>query len=181
VANKGDGTISGYTINATTGALSTVAGSPFAAGSAPNSLVVDNLGKFLYVANGGSNTVSIYAIDAMSGALTPSSGSPFTAAVGPDSIALSNHWLDNPFSSGNLWTASAESDDRYTQTSEGAMGREGKKRGWFRGTPALIRNPALCGRSGLRVQQAAMVSYFHSAVLGGLAGRLSFAAVVMIV
>ena len=55
-------------------------------------------------------------------------------------------------------TTSAESDDRYTQTSEGAMGREGKKRGWFRGTPTLVRNPALCGRSGLRVQQAAMVS-----------------------
>jgi 6-phosphogluconolactonase len=90
VANKGDGTISAYTIDATTGALSAIAGSPFTDGNAPSSLVVDNLGRFLYVVNSGSSSVSVYAIDPSSGALTPISGSPFATEASPISIALSN-------------------------------------------------------------------------------------------
>ena len=40
VANRGGSTVSAYSINATTGALTQVAGSPFAAGAAPNSVTV---------------------------------------------------------------------------------------------------------------------------------------------
>src|SRR5579862_5575511 len=45
------GNVSAYTINSSMGALRAVAGSPFAAGSAPISVTVDPSGRFAYVAN----------------------------------------------------------------------------------------------------------------------------------
>src|SRR6202011_1547651 len=79
VVNEGDNTVSGYTINATTGALTPIAGSPFAgtAGTYPQPVAVDPSGKFAYVANSSSTTVSGYTINATTGALTPVAGSPF--------------------------------------------------------------------------------------------------------
>ena len=88
VANKTDGTISAYQISA--GVLRAIAGSPFMAGTAPSSLIVDNLGKFLYAVNSGSNNISADAIDPTTGTLTPVSGSPFASGSGPASIAVSN-------------------------------------------------------------------------------------------
>jgi 6-phosphogluconolactonase len=41
VANAGDNTVSGYTINPATGALTAIAGSPFAEGAEPFSVAVD--------------------------------------------------------------------------------------------------------------------------------------------
>jgi 6-phosphogluconolactonase (cycloisomerase 2 family) len=64
-----------------TGALTTVLGSPFAAGSGPSSLVIDSSGKFLYVANNGDKTISAYTIDANTGALTAIAGSPFSSGT----------------------------------------------------------------------------------------------------
>ena len=79
VANWGEGdtagSISTYTINATTGALSSTG---MVIGTCPGlcapwSVVVDPSGKFAYVANEGGfapTTVSMYTIDATTGALT---------------------------------------------------------------------------------------------------------------
>src|SRR5206468_1456463 len=78
----GDNTVSGYTINATTGALTPIPGSPFAAGLNPLFVVVDPTGKFAYVTNFSDNTVSGYTIDA-TGALTPIPGSPFATGGNP--------------------------------------------------------------------------------------------------
>ena len=63
--------MSAYTIGAT-GALTPVAGSPFAAGASPNSVKVDPSGKFAYVVNLGtlSESISEYSIDPTTGALT---------------------------------------------------------------------------------------------------------------
>lgn len=96
VANVGagvadPGTLSAYSIDSGTGALTPVAGSPFAAGNGPDSVVVDPSGRFVYAANygwPGSGTVSAYAIDAGTGALTPVAGSPFAAGNGSDSIVV---------------------------------------------------------------------------------------------
>jgi len=88
VANKTDSSISAYQISA--GVLRATVGSPFMAGTAPSSLTVDNLGKFLYAVNSGSNNISAYAIDPATGALTPVTGSPFASGSGPASIAVSN-------------------------------------------------------------------------------------------
>ncbi len=75
--NSGDNTISGFAINAITGALSPVPGSPFAAGSGCASDWVHPSGKFLYGANFGGS-ISAYSINATTGALTQLSGSPFS-------------------------------------------------------------------------------------------------------
>jgi 6-phosphogluconolactonase len=61
---------------ATSGALTQVAGSPFAAGTQPAAVAVDANGTFVYVSNAGSNNVS--AFKSASGVLTQVPGSPFT-------------------------------------------------------------------------------------------------------
>ncbi len=87
VANNGSASVSAYTINATTGALTAVAGSPFAAGTNPRSVSVDPSGKFAYVANGGSSNVSVYTINATTGALS-SVGAAVAAGNGPVSVSV---------------------------------------------------------------------------------------------
>ena len=87
VANSGfknSNTISMYTIDATTGALTSIG---TVAGENPGSVAVHPSGKFAYVANvGSSNSISMYAIDAATGALT----SIGTVAAGelPESVAI---------------------------------------------------------------------------------------------
>ena len=87
VANLESNTVSAYSVGAN-GALTPVAGSPFAAGLEPFSVAVNLLGWFVYVANTGSNNVSAYSVGA-NGALTPVAGSPFAAGIEPISVALS--------------------------------------------------------------------------------------------
>jgi len=87
VANQVSNSISAYTINAATGALTAVSGSPFPAGSAPWSLT-DPSGKFAYVANASSGSISVYAVDGSSGVLTAVSGSPFAAGSLPYAVAV---------------------------------------------------------------------------------------------
>ena len=86
-----DGNVSGYTINATTGALTPIPGSPFPAGVFPTSVAADPTGKFAYVANvenGFHGDISAYTINATTGALTSIPGSPFAAGLGPASVAV---------------------------------------------------------------------------------------------
>jgi 6-phosphogluconolactonase len=90
VANESSNSISAYAINASTGALTDIAGSPFAAtGTGPVAVTVDPNGTYLYVANNASNNVSVYSIDAATGALTPvaepvgSGNGPFALLVEP--------------------------------------------------------------------------------------------------
>ncbi len=78
------GSVSMYTINATTGTLVSIG--TIAAGTDPVSVVVDPAGKFAYVANSGSNEVSMYTIDPTTGALT-SIGS-IAAGTQPLSVAV---------------------------------------------------------------------------------------------
>ena len=79
------GSVSAYTINASTGALTPVDGSPFAAGTTAASVAVDPMGQFVYVTNRDSGDVSGYSIDPATGALT-SIGS-FAAGSKPLAIA----------------------------------------------------------------------------------------------
>ncbi|MDO8810658.1 MAG: beta-propeller fold lactonase family protein, partial [Gallionella sp.] len=67
-ANYGSGTVSVYTIDPVTGAMTL--GTPVAAGTNPGSVTVAPGGKFAYVASYGSNNVSAYSIDPATGALT---------------------------------------------------------------------------------------------------------------
>jgi YVTN family beta-propeller protein len=82
-------TVSAFTINAATGALTPVTGSPFAdAGTGADSVAVDPSGTFAYVANYGSNNVSAFTINATTGALAPVSGSPFDAGLKPTFVTV---------------------------------------------------------------------------------------------
>lgn len=81
-------TISAYTIDASTGQLTAVTGSPYATGVNPVSVTVDASNQFVYVANQGSNNISAYALDSTTGALTPVTGSPFASGLGPVSVAI---------------------------------------------------------------------------------------------
>ena len=78
------GNVSMYTINGTTGALTSVGTIP--AGIQPASVAVDPAGKFAYVTNSGSNDVSMYTIDGSAGALTSIGTIP--AGTGPVSVAV---------------------------------------------------------------------------------------------
>jgi YVTN family beta-propeller protein len=79
------GSVSMYTINATTGALTSTG--TIAAGTGPVSVAVDPAGKFAYVVNGiygSAGSVSMYTINATTGALT----STGTIAAGTDPVSM---------------------------------------------------------------------------------------------
>ena len=82
------GSVSAYSINSPTGALSAVAGSPFAAGDSPISVTVDPSGQFAYVVNQSGNNVSAYTINSSTGALRAVAGSPFETGTNPFSVAV---------------------------------------------------------------------------------------------
>jgi YVTN family beta-propeller protein len=81
------GNVSMYTINATTGALTSTG--TIAAGTTPVTVVVDPSGKFAYVVNedaGSAGNVSMYTINATTGALT--STGTIAAGTTPVSVAV---------------------------------------------------------------------------------------------
>ena len=68
-----DGKVYGFTIDASSGALTAISGSPFGTQWTLflSDLVVDPSGKFLYAGGFGLNGMFIFSINATSGALTP--------------------------------------------------------------------------------------------------------------
>jgi len=73
----------------TGGALTAVSGSPFAAGTQPYSVVVNNAGTDVYVANRGDSTISGYSVGS-TGTLTALGGSPFTSGSAVTALAVDN-------------------------------------------------------------------------------------------
>jgi 6-phosphogluconolactonase len=88
VANSGSNNVSAYLIDNSSGALTAVAGSPFATAANPSAVTVDPNGQFAYVVNAGSNNVSAYTIDTTTGAPTAIAGSPFAAGANPSGIVF---------------------------------------------------------------------------------------------
>lgn len=95
VVNYGDGTISQYTINPTTGALTpkSPATVPSIAGntvSLPTSIVVDPTGKYAYVANSGGYVISQFTIGpgGVLQRMNPATVQSGSAGSGPTSIAV---------------------------------------------------------------------------------------------
>ncbi len=64
-----------------------VAGSPFAAGSNPESFAID-AGGHVYVGNDSSNNVSEFTLDGTTGVLTAITGTPVAAGTNPDYLAV---------------------------------------------------------------------------------------------
>ena len=69
------------------GALNAISGSPFAAGSQPFSVVLNNAGTDVYVANQLDSNISGYSI-ASNGTLTALSGSPYNNGSQPTVLAV---------------------------------------------------------------------------------------------
>jgi len=84
-ADEATQSISGFQLNPTTGALSSIPGSPFNERLDPFQLAVNPSGTFLFVANFSFNDVSVFRINQTNGALTEVPSSPFSAGngVGP--------------------------------------------------------------------------------------------------
>ncbi len=87
-ANTASNDISAYIIDASSGALGAVNGSPFATGGiGPSALAVDATTTVLYVSEQGSHDIATFGI-VSSGALKPVTGSPFSVATSAQAIAL---------------------------------------------------------------------------------------------
>jgi 6-phosphogluconolactonase len=72
VSNASDlATISMYTINATTGALSPTTPATVPTGFFPQGIAIDPLGRFVYTANSDDSSVSMFTINQTTGVLTP--------------------------------------------------------------------------------------------------------------
>jgi DNA-binding beta-propeller fold protein YncE len=69
--------IEAFVIDANTGALTPVPGSPFTTGKDPLHMTLDAPGNFLYTSNIQDNTISAFSFDSNTGALNPVPGSPF--------------------------------------------------------------------------------------------------------
>jgi 6-phosphogluconolactonase len=93
VADTADVTISAFTLDSTSGALSVVAGSPFPSGgqgtiNGPLGIVADAAGKYIYVCN-ASNDISVFTFNSQTGVLTGLAGSPFASGGNaPTGIAV---------------------------------------------------------------------------------------------
>jgi len=83
-----NGALHVFSVNASTGALTEVPGSPFTAGLDPANLVVDPSGRFVYVINRGSNDITAFSVNGSTGALTQIPGSPFPLENEPGLIAI---------------------------------------------------------------------------------------------
>lgn len=86
IARSGNTTgVAAYTIG-TNGTLTALAGSPFAAGAGPYSVMIDSTGKYLYSANRTDGTISAYTIGT-TGGLTAIASSPYASGSLVSSLA----------------------------------------------------------------------------------------------
>jgi len=89
VANWAAASVSVFRIDADSGRLTAVDGSPFFSGFNPYSLSMHPNGRFLYVAQYIPNEITVHTVDADSGRLTPVEGSPFASgSQGPVALTF---------------------------------------------------------------------------------------------
>jgi 6-phosphogluconolactonase len=87
VANSGSGNVSALAVN-TSGALSPVPGSPFAAGAGAEFMALDSAHNLLFVSNQDAGNLSAFAVNTSTGMLTPVPGSPFATGRTPHGVAI---------------------------------------------------------------------------------------------
>lgn len=91
VPNSGAGSISVFTIDATSGVLTQIPGSPFSSPTlnGPRFISVHPSGLFVYVANGSNASVAGFSINSTTGGLT-SLGAAFTAPANTYALVLNS-------------------------------------------------------------------------------------------
>ena len=77
IFNAGNGLVAAFSVNSSTGQLTSVPGTPTSTGGSAGPLAITADGKFLFVANQQQGNVAVFSISS-TGALTPITGSPFT-------------------------------------------------------------------------------------------------------
>jgi 6-phosphogluconolactonase len=87
VSNSGAGTVSAFAVS-TSGSLSPVSGSPFAAGAGAEFMAVDKVHNFLFVANQGANNLTAFSVNTSTGMLAAAPGSPFATGAAPLGVAV---------------------------------------------------------------------------------------------
>jgi 6-phosphogluconolactonase (cycloisomerase 2 family) len=89
-ANHDSANISAFEISQATGALTTLASSPFGSSTRPHTLAFDPQGRFLYVGHESARVaaVSAYTVNSATGELTQISGSPFAVASGSTPVSV---------------------------------------------------------------------------------------------
>jgi len=78
-----NGTVYGYTINGSTGALTSMSGNPYtlSTGTSGTSIASDPAGRFLFVSDSVTGDISAFTISATDGSLTAVAGSPFASGI----------------------------------------------------------------------------------------------------
>ncbi|MBZ5616265.1 MAG: lactonase family protein [Acidobacteriia bacterium] len=82
VTNNLTDDVSVFSIDAGSGALTPVAGSPFPAHTNPTEILITPSGKFVYVTNPNIGAITAFAFSSSDGTLTPLPGSPFSSLAG---------------------------------------------------------------------------------------------------
>jgi 6-phosphogluconolactonase len=92
VTNNGSNNVSGYSINATSGTLAAIPGSPFSNVSGPSAMAVSSNGFFAYVTNGRANNVTAFRVSTEGALLlaptTPANPNPASVDAAPSAVAI---------------------------------------------------------------------------------------------
>jgi 6-phosphogluconolactonase (cycloisomerase 2 family) len=89
VANVSDNNLSGYSLDATTGALTPLAKSPYSiSGTNPLPNQIATAGHFLYVANHLAQSIQVFAISSTGDLTQGVAGSPFALSANPIGLAI---------------------------------------------------------------------------------------------
>lgn len=86
-ANEADATISVFTVNSTTGAVTTASTTTLASGTTPTLLAYDRVNNFLLVSESGTKQVIPFSVNTISGALSALSGS-LSVTNAPSGLAV---------------------------------------------------------------------------------------------
>jgi 6-phosphogluconolactonase (cycloisomerase 2 family) len=85
--NQG-GSLSGYSVDTSTGALTALNGFPLIVGANPTVVAVDPQNRFLFVGDIAASELHVFAINGSTGALSEISASPYATVKEPVSIAV---------------------------------------------------------------------------------------------
>jgi 6-phosphogluconolactonase len=94
VSNYGSGTVSGFALDATTGAPSGLAGTSNTSGTDPGPaavIVEDSIGRYVYTANFIGNSISSLFLDPNAGTTSTGQNSPFPGVAKATAIATVKH------------------------------------------------------------------------------------------
>lgn len=80
--------LSGYSVDPSTGALTPLSGFPLAVGANPEYVTHDPQNRFLIMSDIGANMLHVYAINATTGALTEVSPSPYNTMIESEMVVV---------------------------------------------------------------------------------------------